>query len=318
MEATGKFQGIKRIKSYCIGGLDVFLAALFLSLFASHISGDTLWLSDVMLAFPFAFVGSLFAFVAPSLFLYASEKIDRRVFRVFTFSTLGILMGLAAIEFPMAFVDDGLPRVLSLALILFVILPFSILFLFGKTKPQILLLVIAGIETLLILLLIPWLRYTPGNVSFGDYIACHPYRTIDEKISSDFAYRKTTQTVCMPRNFCRKFQPSISCNDPNRLWDGYVPITNVRPEDFQANRYEDISGKKLEYWIIDVGNTAYFWSAEKGDGRFFSVDKNSLEYFGHDLFRDKSGFIYKNTRLRESEALPEKIESILHPLEENL
>lgn len=315
MEARRRFQ---TIKNYCIGGSDVFLAALLLSLLASHISGDTLWLSDVMLAFPFAFAGSLFAFVAPSLFLYASKKIDQRAFRIFAFITFGILIGFVAIEFPMAFFDDGLPRILSLALILFVILPFSILFLFGKIKPQILLLVIAGIETLLILLLIPWLRYTPGNVSFGDYIACHPYRTIDEKISPDFAYRKTTQTVCIPRNFCRKFQPSISCNDPNRLWDGYVPITNVLPEDFQANRYEDISGKKLEYWIINVGNTAYFWSAEKGDGRFFSVDKNSLEYLGRDLFRDKDGFIYKNTRLRGSEALPKKIESILHPLEENL
>lgn len=315
MDVMRKFQ---RIKSFCIGGLDVFLAALFLSLLASHDLGDTFRLSDVMLVFPFAFAGALFAFITPPLFLYASKKVDRSAFRIFAFITFGILIGLVAIEFPMVFFDDGLPRMLSLALILFVILPFSILFLFGKTKPQILLSAIAGIETLLILLLIPWLRYTPGNVSFGDYIACHPYRTIDEKISPDFAYRKTTQTVCMPRNFCRKFQPSISCNDPNRLWDGYVPITNVRPEDFQANRYEDISGKKLEYWIIDVGNTAYFWSAEKGDGRFFSVDKNSLEYLGHDLFRDKSGFIYKNTRLRESEVPPEKIESILHPLEKNL
>ena len=310
MEAMRKFQ---RIKNYCIGGLDVFLAALLLSLLASHFGGDTLRLSDVMFAFPFAIVGSLFAFVGPSLFLYASEKIDRHIFRVFTLITLGILIGLAAIEFPMAFFDPGLPRMLSLALILFVILPFFILFLFGKTKPQILLSAIASVEILLILLLIPWLRYTPGNVSFGDYIMCHPYRTIDEKASLDFAYRKTTRTICLPRNFCRKFQPSISCKDSERWGDGYVPITNVRPENFQANRYEELSGKKLGYWIIDVGGTAYFWSAEKGNGRFFLVDKDSLEYFGRDLFKDKDGFIYKNTRLPKSESSPERIDGILHP-----
>jgi hypothetical protein len=172
-------------------------------------------------------------------------------------------------------------------------------------------LILIGIEIFSITFLIPRFRYTPGNVSLEDWITCHPFRVIEEKTATDFAYRKTKSNVCIPRNFCRKFQPDISCKDPERWGDGYVPILNTQSENFRASRHEELSGKKIGYWIIETGNTTYFLSFKRGNGRFFAVDKNSLEYLGYDLFKDKNGFIYKNTRLLKSESSPEKIRELL-------
>lgn len=281
-----------------------FLSALFLGLFLSHMHADTLRLFDVCIVMLAVYV--LVWSVRGALYVQRTGKTKKNRCRDYgILFLLGLVFSFICATFADTFLSllissDLVARyriltyLLCGALFVFLVLSSDTL---EKVEWRKVFYGIIALSLLGIGILVPRMRYTPGNVALSELLACHKYRSIESGSDDMFAYRKTRHAVCIPRNFCRKFEGALHCNDVKKSFDGYVRIRDVEPTSFHARRYASLSGQPLAHWIIDINGRSYLWSLAKGNGRFFEIDKETLEYLGNDYYKDKFGFIHRNTRV---------------------
>ncbi len=261
-----------------------FLSALFLGVFLSHMYADTVRLFDVcivMLAV-YALVWS----VRGALYVRRSHKAkDNKCREYGILFLLGLIFSFICATFTDAFLSllissDRVAHYRMLIYLLCGALFVSLVLLSNTLEKMKWRKVLYGIIVLSLLgigILLPRMRYTPGNVALPEFLACHKYRSVESDSDEIFAYRKTRHAVCIPRNFCKEFESVLQCKDTKKRFNGYVRIDGVKPRSFHAHRYTSLNGRDFTYWLIDIEGHTYLWTRIKGTGRFFEVDRNKLQ-----------------------------------------
>lgn len=262
----------------------VLLLVFFLSALASHILGDTFRIVDMMLALIPAFLLESMIFVMVQLIHI--PKHGKYFFIILLLFSIFI-----------ALFNNGILKI-SHILTLFL---FNYLVYTSRKSTRNLVIILFAI-ILVFFILILNMRYTPGSFTIQSLLACHIDSRITEKYADNqLVYYKTKNNLCMTRHYCNIFKDHFNCTDidTSKLFSsGIVPIKNINPRTFKVHRNKTRDGSKfLYYWIVDMNNKSYFMTLDKGNGRFFEIDKSSFHYLGHDLYKDKYGYVYKNTRV---------------------
>ncbi len=153
------------------------------------------------------------------------------------------------------------------------------------------------------------------NFTAEEYYGC----AFSEVVKRDALFLVTKNRICVDREVCNRLGTFFTCKRMDKIGRGWKVLRDdeINHFDFlhlrmgekgyvilqeeQGLSYRAMTQLSFVYWynhawIIDVNHNSYFWWPQKGNGRFFAIDKETFEYLGHDTYRDKNGIIEKNTR----------------------